>query len=77
MTATSQCQQVFVQHCQTELFLTEDQQWTDDEAQAHDFQNTINAVGFCLNHSLKNAQILVRVGTAAGLRETVVPLSCG
>jgi hypothetical protein len=75
MNATTQARHIFIQDCQTKMFLGADNQWTLDPEQARDFGTTLNAVAHALTHRLAGAQMLVRFGETTA-RDVEVPLSC-
>ena len=75
MTTTNRTREVFIQDCETKMFLTPDERWTADVEQARDFETTLNAVAHTLAHRLDKAQAIVRFQRDE-LRDVVVPLSC-
>jgi len=75
MNATSSKRQVFLQECETKMFLGHDNAWTADGEQARDFENTLNAVAHALAERLAGTQILVRRGGNIQ-DDVIVPISC-
>jgi hypothetical protein len=65
--------QIYIQHPQTRMFLREMDDWTPHSDKARDFKTSLNAVAFCLQHQMPDAQIVVRFDQP-GMEDVVVPV---
>jgi hypothetical protein len=64
---------IFVQHCESKLFLRDGEGWTPQADEARDFETSLNALAFCLQSRMNHAQIVVRFDTP-GSQDVVVPI---
>ena len=64
---------VFIQHPQTRMFLRDAQHWTPDADDARDFTTSLNALAFCLQKQMADAQIILRFDQP-GMEDVVVPV---
>jgi hypothetical protein len=55
--------QIFVQSCDTKLFLAEGNTWTAESMEARNFGTSLNALVHCVQHKLHEMQIVVRFDT--------------
>ena len=62
-----------MQHCESKLFLRDGEGWTAQSDEARDFQTSLNALAFCLQGRMSNAQIVVRFDTP-GSQDVIVPV---
>ena len=65
--------QILVQNPETKLFFCHPAGWSSDVANARDFHTTLNAIAFCLQHEMPNAQVVVRFNHG-GMSDLVVPI---
>jgi hypothetical protein len=47
--------------------------WTSTPAEARDFKTTLNAIAFCLQHDLRNTEVLVHFGHGE-TKDVIVPV---
>lgn len=66
--------QVLVQNPETSLFLCNRAGWSADAAAARDFHTTLNAIAFCLQHQLADANVVVRFNYGS-MNDLVVPVA--
>jgi hypothetical protein len=64
---------IFVQHCDSKLFLRDAEGWTAQVDEARDFETSLNALAYCLQNRLRHAQIVVRF-EGPGSQDVIVPL---
>jgi hypothetical protein len=64
---------IFVQHCESKLFLRDGEGWTAQPDDARNFETSLNALAFCLQSRMNHAQIVVRFDTP-GSQDVIVPI---
>jgi hypothetical protein len=64
---------VFIQHSQTKMFLHDGDRWTPETGDARDFTTSLNALAFCLQKQMPDAQIILRF-EQPGMEDVVVPV---
>jgi hypothetical protein len=64
---------IVLQNCQTKMLLSRENRWCNDPSEAQSFRDGASAVAYALNHSILNAQILLRTTDE---RQMIVPISC-
>jgi len=66
--------QVLVQKSSTQLFLRDGNEWTAEAAEARNFGTSLNALAHCLQHGIRDAQVVIRFGSS-GTPDVIVPVS--
>jgi hypothetical protein len=67
--------EILLRNRRTHSFLSWHNEWTGQRKEARLFQDSASAVAHVLNHSLVEAQLVVRSGQPDN-RQWVIPISC-
>jgi hypothetical protein len=66
--------QILIQDRQTRLFFGLDEGWTISPDSARNFETSLNAIVYCMEKGLAQAQVVVKFGTP-GACDVVIPVA--